>query len=315
MISRRAEAVVAPHPSRASAVFKPLPAVIALGIVLLAILVVAAAVLTYFVVAAHNDLEIVTPSTYLLSSYTSLNFTDQAGGEHEGWLLLGLRGAPVIILSHGYDSNRSELLALGTTLRENHFNVYLFNYSGPKARERFSNLGVRQAADLMRAIETVTKHPGVNPGRVGLFGTGVGGYASLVAAMRSPKVKALAVDTIYDTPDQMFDAQMDKLLGGSGRLFLSIAHEEFLLVTWGAKPDPVRQNLQVLQGMPKLFIAGSDSPSLARITEQLYNLAPQPKSLRVLEYSLSDSASGSAKKEYINQVVNFFLKNLSLRAD
>jgi hypothetical protein len=307
--------MVAPHRSRAAAVFNLLPAILGLGIVLISILVAAAGVLTYYVVTAHNDSEVVTPSTYLLSSYRPLNFTDQAGGEHEGWLLMGLRGAPAIILSHGYDSNRSELLALGTTLSENHFNVYLFNYSGPKAKERYSNLGVRQAADLVRAIETVTKQPGVNQGRVGLYGTNVGGYASLVAAIRSPKVKALAVDSIYDNPDQMFDAQLDKLLGGSSRLFLSIAHGEFHLATWGTKPEPVRQDLQGLQGMPKLFIAGRDSPSLARITEELYNVAPQPKSIRVLEYSQSEAASGSAKKEYINQVINFFLKNLSLRAD
>jgi len=314
-MTRRQAVAAAPTGFPLLSVSRLIPAILTLGIALLVVLVVAAGVLTYSVVTAHDDMENVTPATYLLSSYTSLNFMDGAGGEHEGWLLLGLKGAPVIILSHGYDSNRSELLALGTILRENHFNVYLFNYSGPKAMERYSDLGVRQAADLMRAVEIVTKQPGINPNRVGLFGTSVGGYASLVAAMHSPKVKALAVDTIYDRPDQQLEARINKLLGGSSPLFLFLTEAEFHLMTSWAKPYPVRENLSVLQGMPKLFISGRDAPSLARITEELYNLSPKPKSLLVLEHSQSGLASGSEKKEYINQVINFFLKNLSLRAD
>ena len=91
--------------------------------------------------------ESVTPQSYLLSSYIPLSFTDHSGGEHEGWLLLGLRGAPAVILCPGYDSNRSDLLSLGTILRDNHFNVYIFNFHGPKAKERFSDLGPRQASD------------------------------------------------------------------------------------------------------------------------------------------------------------------------
>ena len=138
--------------------------------------------LTYYVTTANSSQESVTPQSYLLNSYISLSFTDRSGGEHEGWLLLGLRGAPAIILCHGYDSNRSDLLSLGTILRDNHFNVYIFNFHGPKAKESRSNLGPRQASDLMAAIETVTKQPDVNPNRVGVFGTSVGGYAALVAA-------------------------------------------------------------------------------------------------------------------------------------
>src|SRR3989454_8096722 len=79
-------------------------------------LVFSAGYVTYRIVTEHNDTEVVTPASYLLSSYVNLNFTDRSGGEHEGWLLLGLRGAPVILLCHGYNSNRSELVSLGILL-------------------------------------------------------------------------------------------------------------------------------------------------------------------------------------------------------
>src|SRR2546425_2641649 len=133
-------------------------------------LVFSAGYVTYRIVTEHNDTEVVTPASYLLSSYVNLNFTDRSGGEHEGWLLLGLRGAPVILLCHGYNSNRSELVSLGILLRENHFNVYLFNFRSLKERESYSALGLKQASDLLAAIDAITRQPAVNPRRVGLFG-------------------------------------------------------------------------------------------------------------------------------------------------
>ncbi len=271
--------------------------------------------LTYYVTSQNDTLESVNPQTYLLSSYISLSFTDKMGGEHDGWLLLGLRGAPVIILCHGYNSNRSELLSLGSILRDNHYNVYIFNFQGPKTKENHSNLGPRQASDLMSAIDTVTKQPDVNPNRVGLFGTSVGGYAALVAAEQNPKVKALAVDTTYSTPEQMFDSQIERLLGGSSGLFHVLTAAEFRLASMGNQTYDMPANLPKLTGMPKLFISGRDDPALSAMTEGLFNQAPQPKQLRVMEHTASGMASEAEKKEYEDQILNFFLQSLSLRAD
>jgi uncharacterized protein len=271
--------------------------------------------LTYYVTAQNNSVESVTPQTYLLSSYISLSFTDPAGGEHDGWLLLGLRGAPVIILCHGYNSNRSDLLSLGSILRDNHYNVYIFNFQGPKTKESRSNLGARQASDLMSAIDTVTKQPDVNPNRIGVFGASVGGYAALVAAEQDPKVKALVVDTAYTTPELMFDSQIERLLGGSSGLFHILTDAEFHLASMGSGNYDMVANLSKLANMPKLFISGRDDAALSAMTESLYNQAPQPKQLLVLEHSGSGLTSETEKKEYENQILNFFLQSLSLRAD
>ncbi|MGD0227368.1 MAG: prolyl oligopeptidase family serine peptidase [Terriglobia bacterium] len=273
------------------------------------------AALTYYVTTANSSQEAVNPQSYLLNSYFSLNFTDRHGGEHEGWLLLGLRRAPVIILCHGYDSNRSDLLSLGTILRDNHFNVYLFNFHGPKAKERTSNLGPRQASDLMAAIETLTKQPDINPNRVGLFGMSVGGYAALVAGEVNPKVRALVVDTTYSTPERMFDSEIERLLGGSSGLFHVITDAEFRVASMGGDSYAMPANLPKLASVPKLFISGRDNPSLAAMTEALYEQAPQPKQLLVMEHSESGLAVEAEKKEYEDQILNFFLKSLSLRAD
>jgi len=51
------------------------------------------------------------------------------------------------------------------------------------------------------------------------------------------------------------------------------------------------------------------------MTEALYDQAPEPKRLLVMEHSASGLASESEKREYENQILYFFQQKLSLRAD
>ena len=271
--------------------------------------------LTYYVTSTGNPEETVNPQSFLLNSYISLSFNDTSGGEHEGWLLLGLRGAPVIVLCHGYGSNRADLLSLGTVLRDAHYNVYVFNFYGAKAKETFTNFGPREASDLMSAIAYVMRQPDINPNRIGLYGTSVGGYAALVAAESNRKVKALVVDTTYSTPERMFDAEIERLLGGSSGFFHVLTDAEFRIASAGTSTYSMPANLARLAAVPKLFIAGEDNPPLAAMTEALCAQAPEPKQLLVMEHSGSNMAMAAEKKEYKDQVLNFFLRNLSLRAD
>ncbi len=276
----------------------------------------AAGFLTYRVTTEHNDVEDVTPTSFLLTSVEDLSFTTPSGGEHKGWLLRGLRGAPVILICHGYGTNRSDGLSLGTILQENHFNVYLFNFRGSKGTGSMSDLGPSYIETLMAAMKKVTSVEGVNPRRVGLMGRTTGGYAALGAAEQSPLVKVLVVDSVYETPDQMLDSQISSLLGGApSGFFHGLAAWEFHLLAASAHPPDLRAGIAKLGGIPKLFIAGSDSPELMATTEDLYQRAPQPKHMLIQEHTQLIFATESEKREYEDQVLDFFLHNLPQRAD
>src|SRR5260370_20502177 len=51
-------------------------------------------------------------------------------GKREGWFLSGFRGAPTIILCHGYESSRGELLTLESALQDHQYNVVIFDFAG-----------------------------------------------------------------------------------------------------------------------------------------------------------------------------------------
>jgi uncharacterized protein len=314
MSRRRAAARSAPSRARTGLVLRLLFIVVILVVVAGVVLSAAGAFFTYRIVSDYNDTENVTPDSFLLSNYESLSFTDPSGEVHPGWLLRGLRGAPVVILCHGYDSNRSELLSLGTVLQENHFNVYIFNFRGEKPKALSSDFGAHPVAVLQSAIENVIKQPGINTSRVGLFGKTTGAFAALALAERNPAVKALAVDNAYEKPIQMFNSQVDQVLG-STPLFRVVMDAEFRLVNAASKPPDVRAEFSRLNPIPKFFISGRDVASLAKITEDFYDRAAQPKRLLVMDHTQYTSMSSTEKKEYENQILVFFQQNLSLRVD
>ena len=50
-------------------------------------------------------------------------------GPREGWFFPGLRGAPTIVLCHGYASSRGELLTLESALQDHQYNVFIFDFA------------------------------------------------------------------------------------------------------------------------------------------------------------------------------------------
>ena len=270
---------------------------------------------TYRILSERNDTERITPDAIFQTSFVNLSFADRQGGEHDGWLLVGLKGAPAIILCHGYKSNRSDFLSLGNLLQQNHFNAYVFNFQGPKVKDKFTDLGLTQVEILQAAIGKVTQQPGVNRNRVGLYGVNSGGFATLAVAEQNPLVKTIVVDTIFEQPRQMFESEVDQLVGGAGETFRIIPGALFQLLNRGKPKPALVENIKKLEGKPKLFIQGREAGLLARQTEMLHDAAPEPKRLLVMDQSYNGLTSGTVKKAYEDQVLNFFLQNLPLRAD
>ncbi len=314
MARRRAVAVAAPSRVPKGLILRLLLVVVTIAAVAGVVLSAAGAFFSYRIVTASNTTETLTPDSFLLGNYEALSFADKKGEEHAGWLLRGLKGAPVVILSHGYESNRSEMLSLATVLQENHFNVYLFNYRGEKPKSIISNLGVGETAILEDAVEKILKQPGVNATRIGLYGKNVGGFASLRVAEQNPAIKAIVVDNVYDRPVDLFNSKIDEVLG-STRVFRVIMDAEFRLLGGGSSASPLSADLSKLDSIPKYFISGRDVPPLATATEGFYNRAAQPKQLLMMNHTQFALMNGTEKKEYENQILAFFLQYLPLRAD
>ena len=221
------------------------------------------------------------PATFdlnvMMGHPTTFSFPLTDGTTRDGWLFPGLRAAPVIVVCHGYLSQRADVLTLVTALQDHQFNVVLFDFAGHGTSTGTTTLGYRETAELRAAVQALSTRDDMDAQRLGLWGVDMGGYAALEVATTDPRVKAVAVDDAYDDPPAMLRIELNK--SGLTALpgVLRFADFGFQTLNYSSRnTPPVSKSLAGTQGMAKLFIQADDRPALAEETLQLFATAPEP---------------------------------------
>src|SRR6516225_10764303 len=132
-----------------------------------------------------------------------VDFTVPDVGQREGWFFPGVRRGPTIVLCHGYGSSRGELLTLVTALQDHQYNVFVFDFAAHGANSGASTLGYHEADELRKAVDVLAARGDLDPARFGLWGYNLGAYAALREAEDDKRIRALILDSVYDTPEQM----------------------------------------------------------------------------------------------------------------
>lgn len=241
---------------------------------------------------------------------TTFSFPVAGGAPREGWLFPGLRGAPTIVVCHGYLSQRSEVLTLVTALQDHQFNVFLFDFVGHGTTAGTTTLGYKETSELQSAVEALATRDDVDPKRVGLWGVDMGGYAVLEVASSDPRIAAFVVDDAYGDPRTMMQTEIQK----SGLTVLPyvarLSDFGFRMLNYPFRNEPpVSTRLARTKGIPKLFVQSDDRPALSAQTLQLFIKSPDPKST-IRETQSYRDMSDDDRKTYENQIVNFFLQNI-----
>ena len=271
---------------------------------------------TYRIISPGRLPEPIDPSSFLMRNFQSLSFKGSGGKAFEGWFIPSVRGAPVVFLCHGYKSNRSELLTLASTFQENGYNLFLFDFRGHGTNPAsICSLGIRETEDLLGAIQMVTERTDIDPNRVGIWGVGMGASVALSAASRSTRVKALVVDSPFDSAGHFIEMQTAATLGVDHFVFNKLARFGFFLVNLPktSSGEALTLALPELEGRDKLFITNEETPLLETQTLNLFNHTPEPKELLRMKKSKTSILYDVDRKTYENTVVEFFRKRLPVR--
>jgi alpha-beta hydrolase superfamily lysophospholipase len=232
-------------------------------------------------------------------------------GDRQGWFFPGLRGAPTIVLCHGYESSRGELLTLVSALQDHQYNVFVFDFTAHGAIAGFTTFGYHEADEVRAAIDTVARRNDVDPTRFGLWGYNLGAYAALREAERDKRVRALVLDSVYDYPKQMVKIGVEKTGVGGFPLMVRSAQTTFEWLNYQYKNDPpVSSDLKRLTDVPALFIQASDDPELGGITNTIFLKAPEPREQALIAHGNFVNLPDDEKRGYENRVVSFFLTRL-----
>ena len=267
-------------------------------------------VLTYWIVKPQR-----TSSEINMASFPGrpdeVDFTVAGLGERKGWFFPGLRGAPTIILLHGYESSRGELLTLVSALQDHQYNAFVFDFAAHGSNAGLTTFGYKEADEVRAAIDTLAKRNDVDPTRFGIWGYNLGAYAGLREAEKDPRVRALVLDSVYDYPKQMVKVGVDRTGVGGFPMMVKSAQTCFEWLNYAYKNDPpLSARLKALNGAPVLFIQAADDPELASITRDMFLRAPEPREQAIIAHGNFVNLPDDEKRTYENRVVSFFLTRL-----
>jgi pimeloyl-ACP methyl ester carboxylesterase len=238
-------------------------------------------------------------------------FTVPDLGQREGWFFPGVRGGPTIVLCHGYESSRGELLTLVSALQDHQYNVFVFDFAAHGANSGVSTLGYREADELRRAIDTLAARGDIDPVRFGLWGYNLGAYAALREAEDDKRIRALILDSVYDDPLQMVKIGVERNGLGTFPFMVHTTQLIFGYLNDAHRHDPpLSTKLPALNGVPTLFIQALDDPELAAITRDMFLKAPEPRDQAIIPHGNFAGLSEQEKRYYENRVVSFFLLRL-----
>ena len=242
-----------------------------------------------------------------------VDFTVAGLGTRKGWFFPGLRGAPTIILCHGYQSSRGELLTLVSTLQDHQYNTFVFDFAAHGGNDGLTTFGYRESDEVRAAIDTLAARNDVDAARFGLWGYNLGAYAALREAEKDPRVRALVLDSVYDTPKQMVKIGVEKTGVGGFPMMVRSAQTSFEWLNYAYRNDPpLSAKLKRLSGsgVPILFIGAADDPELAAITREMFLKAGEPREMAIVAHGNFVNLPDDEKRTYENRVVTFFLTRL-----
>jgi len=232
-------------------------------------------------------------------------------GTREGWFFPGLRGAPTIVLCHGYESSKGELLTLVSALQDHQYNVFVFDFAAHGANSGITTLGYKETDELRTAVEMLATRNDVDPARFGFWGYNLGAYTALREAEGDKHVRALVLDSVYDQPEQMVKVGVERNGLGSFPFMVRAAEFSFGYLNNTHRQDPpLSSKLMVLNGVPTLFIQALDDAELAAITRQMFLKAPEPRDQAIIPHGNFVGLGDEDKRTYENRVVSFFLLRL-----
>lgn len=302
-----------------------LPILLILGVAV----VIASASIVYTITRPPRQSYLVTPESFSQISGTALKVTDESwpnrdGTMARGWLLRGAEGAPAVVLLHRYGGDRSWLFNLGIKLNETtNFTILWPDLRGHGVDPpvKATSFGGREGADLLAAVDFLhtVKGYGEIPlvgEAIGAYGVELGAYAALRAASQNLTIKALVLDSIPRSPDEVLNASVVADVGVNSRPMLSLARLATRAYFLGQYENIASCEMaKTLKTQSVLLLAGADNPSLREASASLVPCFPNSANLetkadlQVSGFSLP-SATGEQGEGYDRPVIDFFNRNL-----
>ncbi len=242
-----------------------------------------------------------------------VEFPSESGSRVHGWFVNGARGHGGVILMHGVRANRTSMINRARFLHAGGYSVLLFDFqahgASPGDHITFGYLEARDASAAAKYLQLR-----LSPEPIGALGISLGGAAAVLGTEPLP-VRALVLEAVYPTLKEAVTDRLALRLGPIAPLLTPFLLAQVRL-RFGFDPaeaSPVAGISKVR--CPVLIIAGSaDQRTTLPESRRLFEAAPEPKELWVLQGAAHVDFYRFAGKEYEDHVLPFFQRYLPVPA-
>jgi pimeloyl-ACP methyl ester carboxylesterase len=231
-----------------------------------------------------------------------------------------------VILVHGIDGNRSDMLPRASFLVRNHYSTLLVDLRGHgESGGNYATPGYMEALDILGSVSYL-RHSRHQLGPLAVLGHSYGAVAALYAAAQSPDIAAVVADSAFISfegmmrratallskdPERSFWARLGLKFAGSRAVEMAVIPIYYLRTgVWPSGHANVLLAISRIGQRPILFIAGErDQICPPDNTRIMYQAALSPnKSLLIVPHAEHDSTFTTAPDLYESTVVGFLLK-------
>lgn len=301
-------------------------------VVLIVLAVIAASV--WFVHNSANPPKtayLVTPEKYGQLSTRAAQVTDENwqntdGTKSRGWLLRGTKDAPAVILLHRYGADRSYVLNLGVKMNElTNFTVLMPDLRGHGVNPSVQNssFGGCEKQDTVAAIAFLRSLKNADSEtlvgkNIGIYGVELGAMVGLSVAANDESVKALVLDSIPSTSNNLLASVVDNRYSFASFITSKMAKGGSYVYFAGGcfERQSACELAKSITNRKVMLLAGADAPHFQTSTSNLSSCFP-PQTKVTANTNLNPSgfgiiqASSEQSDAYEQKVIYFFKESLS----
>ena len=301
------------------------------AVILVVIALVAASVwLVYSTANPPRNAYLVTPDKFGQLSSRAAQVTDETwtnmdGTQARGWLLRGIEGAPAVILLHAYGADRSHVLNLGVKLNEaTNYTVLMPDQRGHGAQPLVENTGfggcetndALAAIKFLRELKSSSEFSLVGQ-NIGIYGVELGAIAAISAAAKEPSIKALALDSVPMSSDEILSSAVKSRFPFANFITAELAQKGSYLYFAGGcyERTSLCEAAKAVSAERVLLLAGADNLNLQDSTVKLSRCFPDrarvetKTDLNPSGYHLTN-ASLEQSDAYDQRIIAFFKQTL-----
>jgi len=220
----------------------------------------------------------ITPNSLLLESI-NIEIMTKDNVKLSGWLLPNKKSNKVILMLHGYYSNKADLLSLGSRLIALGYNLVLIDLRGCGDSDGDRTyMGVKEKDDIEAVLTYILNDNRLKAGNIAIWADNVSAYASILAIEKFPEVKLLMLNNIYPNALFYFNKKMSLPFSVPKEIadFFIYQNVKYLL---DFKPDEndLHQILPAMQSKILIFFQ-TKAPGYDYVKD-LYEISPERKEL------------------------------------